>query len=278
MASGSRLLFRALAGMLVLPALFLGLGAAAGAVQPLTLEDVLHLLEAGVGTPVVMRQIDATDSRFDLGVDDLVRLKRAGADDILLEALLSRSAAPEPARPPADAGPPAAVDGIRVYRTHTEHGDAIVLTNLDDEGRPLSPRRASPPPAPFEAAARRDGPDEADSGLVDRLAVQLDRLDDRLDEESARPAATTADVAPREPEPAPVGAGFSRPQQEVTYWPWGIPLYVPIAFQPEPFKVRSFGPFLSFTGARAAGVDPFNAPGPCQPGVACSIEQRLQQP
>ena len=55
--------------------------------------------------------------------------------------------------------------------------------------------------------------------------------------------------------------------------PWGFYTY-PFFAQPEKFRVVNSGPYLSFTGARFAGFDPYNPVNPCRPGVACSVSDR----
>jgi hypothetical protein len=104
--------------------------------------------------------------------------------------------------------------------------------------------------------------------------------DGRLGELEDRLARIEAAEAPARP---PVGAGLPRHpindhrDYPVFTFPF-LPVLTPFAFEPQEFRVRSFGPFPSFTSARAAGVDPFRAPGPCRSGQACSIEQRLATP
>jgi len=52
------------------------------------IDDVLDLLAEGVGEPVIMDQIEAEDVFFDLTTDDILDLKRAGASDDLIRAMI----------------------------------------------------------------------------------------------------------------------------------------------------------------------------------------------
>ncbi|MGQ0721464.1 MAG: hypothetical protein ACT4PE_07825 [Candidatus Eiseniibacteriota bacterium] len=62
--------------------------AAATAVEPLTLDDVLRLHFAGVSEDVILSEIIVTDSVFELSVDDILRLREAGVSDRLLKFLV----------------------------------------------------------------------------------------------------------------------------------------------------------------------------------------------
>lgn len=56
-----------------------------------SLDDVIRMLEAGVGEEVILKVIDADESRFVIDSDDLIDLTQAGASDRFLEELLDRS-------------------------------------------------------------------------------------------------------------------------------------------------------------------------------------------
>lgn len=58
------------------------------------MDDVIRMLEAGVGEEVVLKVIDADRTEFILTSDDLIDLKEAGASDWLLEEILDRSVEP----------------------------------------------------------------------------------------------------------------------------------------------------------------------------------------
>lgn len=84
-------MWRKLALALVLVAL------AAAPAAALTTRDVERMLEERIGEQVILDQIEADGSVFHLTADELVALKRAGASDAMLEALI-RTAQSESAR------------------------------------------------------------------------------------------------------------------------------------------------------------------------------------
>jgi hypothetical protein len=59
------------------------------------LDDVVRMLEAGVGEEIVLKVIDADRTEFVLTSEDLIDLTEAGASDWLLKELLDRSAEPQ---------------------------------------------------------------------------------------------------------------------------------------------------------------------------------------
>lgn len=74
------------------------------------LREVVRLLEAGLGEPLILRWLEDNGKTPGLPTaDDLVALKRAGASDPLVAALLDRAqaAAPGPGAPPAVTNPSA---------------------------------------------------------------------------------------------------------------------------------------------------------------------------
>jgi len=58
------------------------------------LNDILRMLDAGVGEEVVLKVVDSDRTEFTLTSDDLIDLKEAGASDWLLKELLDRSEEP----------------------------------------------------------------------------------------------------------------------------------------------------------------------------------------
>ncbi|TDI32892.1 MAG: hypothetical protein E2P03_05775, partial [Acidobacteria bacterium] len=70
----------------------------AGTAEPMALEDVLRLLEAGISAHLVLIQVERTGTYLDPGVDDLIALRRAGADDALMMMLMDRHDASADAR------------------------------------------------------------------------------------------------------------------------------------------------------------------------------------
>ena len=63
-------------------------------------DDIVRLLEAGVGEPIILDIIAGTPGTFDTSVSAMIRLKAAGASDQLLAAVRDVDAA----RPPASLG------------------------------------------------------------------------------------------------------------------------------------------------------------------------------
>ncbi len=126
--------------------------APADTLTPMTIDEVAALLEAGIGEPVVLRQVKATRTRLVLTVGALLRLKEAGASDAFIEALMpadpdAPEAAPRESDRPDPAEKSAARPGpedvltrgessIRLFVMEDETGDRIVhITNLDENGR-----------------------------------------------------------------------------------------------------------------------------------------------
>lgn len=72
---------------------------AAGA-EVLTNEGVITMTKAGLGDSVVVAKIRASQTAFDLSVDEMVRLKGEGVSDEVLNAMIAAAgAAPDPAAP-----------------------------------------------------------------------------------------------------------------------------------------------------------------------------------
>jgi len=63
--------------------------------RAITVQDVIDMTNAGVGKDVIIRHIEVTRSRFELSPQEIVRLKKAGVDDKVLEAMVETEAYPE---------------------------------------------------------------------------------------------------------------------------------------------------------------------------------------
>ena len=74
----------------LITALFL-LGAKACGEEPLTNDDILELVGAGLPSTVIVAKIQASETAFDTSVDELIALSREGVDASVLEAM-ARSA------------------------------------------------------------------------------------------------------------------------------------------------------------------------------------------
>jgi hypothetical protein len=72
---------------------------------PLTNDDVIKMVQAKLPDAVVVAKIRTSPCKFDTSPDTLIKLKRAGVSDPVLQAM-TESAAPTPA-PPANPVPPA---------------------------------------------------------------------------------------------------------------------------------------------------------------------------
>src|SRR6266568_7203197 len=79
--------------------------------EPLTNQAVVKLLGAGLSEDIVVRMVKTLPGNYALGPDDLVELKKAGASNEIIKAMMERQppAAPAPADPAP--GPAAAIDG-----------------------------------------------------------------------------------------------------------------------------------------------------------------------
>jgi len=63
--------------------------------RALTVDDVVEMACADVGSDVIRRQIEATRSRFELTAQDIIRLKKAGVEDSVLEAMIDTENMPD---------------------------------------------------------------------------------------------------------------------------------------------------------------------------------------
>lgn len=82
--------------------LFMMATGAALAAEQFTNADLIRLLQAGMPESVVVKKIESSAATFDTGVDAIIALKKAGASQAILTAVLTRRTAPAGERP---AGP-----------------------------------------------------------------------------------------------------------------------------------------------------------------------------
>jgi hypothetical protein len=106
-----------MAARIVVAALFLSI--APVAVHAVTIDDIVALSTAGVGTEILVAVIDADRTVFTLTRDDIVRLRQAGVPDRVIVKMLAsaREFAEEPPPPlvvGGDPAPPAATAVIAV--------------------------------------------------------------------------------------------------------------------------------------------------------------------
>src|SRR5450755_1921220 len=86
-------------------------------VKALTVDDVIQLLQAGIGEQTIILKLQKAKQTFDLQPSEMLALKRAGASSTLLQIMLDPSAEVKPpgepsvvptSLPPATTGPSSA--------------------------------------------------------------------------------------------------------------------------------------------------------------------------
>jgi hypothetical protein len=65
---------------------------AAALARPLSVTDVARLADNGAGEEIILAQIEATGSRFDLDADDIIFLKKHAVSDRVISAMIATSA------------------------------------------------------------------------------------------------------------------------------------------------------------------------------------------
>lgn len=142
-------------------ALVLTLSFSPGPAGEVSFDDLLALLKAGVGESVILRQVAASGTIFDIGVQEILALKEAGAPDSLIEALMpaseeARQEEAPPAEPVVNAEAP-----FRIFKEMTEDGQEVLhITNLDPSGRPMGARVSRSEPTPPNRYRSREGREE----------------------------------------------------------------------------------------------------------------------
>jgi outer membrane lipoprotein SlyB len=68
---------------------------------PMTNDDVIKMVKGGVGDSLILQQIDRSEPAFDTSVDGVIRLKKSGVSDTVIDRMMNRRAAPAPAAAPA---------------------------------------------------------------------------------------------------------------------------------------------------------------------------------
>jgi len=81
--------------------------APSGAAGPatLTVDGVISLVGAGLSDDLIIAKIQKNGQAFDLSTDDMVRLKKAGASDAVMKAMMNAAPAPAPAAAAPAAAP-----------------------------------------------------------------------------------------------------------------------------------------------------------------------------
>lgn len=87
--------------------------AAPNAASSLTIDGVISLIDAKISDDLIIAKIQKSGQTFDLSTDDMVRLKKAGASEAVMKAMMSAAPAPvaapvAPAEGPSAAAAPSA--------------------------------------------------------------------------------------------------------------------------------------------------------------------------
>ncbi len=83
--------------------------AAPNAAGSLTVDGVISLIDAGISADLIIAKIQKSGQTFDLSTEEMVRLKKAGASDAVMKAMMSATPAPAAVSAAPIAGPNAAV-------------------------------------------------------------------------------------------------------------------------------------------------------------------------
>ncbi len=95
--------------------------AQAASAEALTNEDVVKLVQAGIGDSVIIAKIKNSRTKFDTSPDTLIRLKHLGVSDAVLEAMAQAAGAiPSGPTPPADPNDPLSPHEAGIYLMKTE--------------------------------------------------------------------------------------------------------------------------------------------------------------
>jgi hypothetical protein len=158
----------ALLAAAVVVVLALGTLAAQSTPQVLTNADIIRMAEAKLGDPVILAAIEgATQARFDVTVDGLIALKRAGVSDAVITAMqksvrAAPSAAPPAALPVAPSRPPTTMPApVRPMAAPQEPTEPLVSFRVNPstgELIPLEKARAKQPQMSALKEVWLDGP------------------------------------------------------------------------------------------------------------------------
>jgi hypothetical protein len=85
-----------------------GPSAAPNAAGSLTVDGVISLIDAGISADLIVAKIQKSGQAFDLSTEDMVRLKKAGASDAVMKAMMGATPAPAAVSVAPIGGPKAA--------------------------------------------------------------------------------------------------------------------------------------------------------------------------
>ena len=104
----------------------------------LTVDGVISLVGAGISDDLIIAKIQKSGQTFDLSTDDMVRLKKAGASDTVMKAMMSGTPAPAAASAvPAAARMPLVHRRLRLPRIRCPKTPAWASSKKRDSWRPL---------------------------------------------------------------------------------------------------------------------------------------------
>jgi outer membrane lipoprotein SlyB len=95
----------------ILLAIVLGAAIWAALAAPMTNDDVIRMVRGGLGDATVMQAIDAAEPAFDASPEGLVRLKREGVSEAVIQRILARKGAVS--GPPAQCRECGTVESVR---------------------------------------------------------------------------------------------------------------------------------------------------------------------
>ncbi len=110
------------------------LASIASATWALETGDVIRLARAKAGDEVIIAQIKATESRFTLTADEIIRLKKEGVSDAVIKAMIETAKGPKKTEKPADAK--TKTDKKDPKRTDQPVGEGLgtlIIENLDSK-------------------------------------------------------------------------------------------------------------------------------------------------
>jgi hypothetical protein len=120
--------------------------------ETLTVDGVIAMVQAGLSDDVILARLRKQDKPFDLGANEMIRLKNAKVSDVVLKAMLDPKAEIKPPEPPAPA--PAVVAQPVVIQSPT----VPVIAGSNPSG-------ATPAPGASAAGDPNDPQTPHDSGV-----------------------------------------------------------------------------------------------------------------
>ncbi|HXI01693.1 MAG TPA: hypothetical protein VNI57_00815 [Candidatus Saccharimonadales bacterium] len=187
--------------LLAFSLLALAVPAAASAPGPLGLDQVVSLVKAGVGEPLILRQASDRGLAFDVGVDEVLALKHAGAGDSLINSLMDLAGATGASQAGAEVAPSTSDPGeqlpFRIYTDTDENGQPVLhITNLDASGKRMGGPVQDEQPAPENAYRSRGEPaaETADEEPASGAAAPPPQVVVNVFNPASEPVASTGEV------------------------------------------------------------------------------------